>query len=86
MIFLNNHVSGFRGSLPWKCRIRFYPPCTYTRENIAPRLLVLSASYCVRDCATRSLGIKPRFLCCSSLPCISSLITAQPGIRRRGRR
>ena len=37
MIFLNNHVSGFRGSLPWKCRIRFYPPCTYTRENIVTR-------------------------------------------------
>ena len=39
MIFLNNHVSGFRGLLPWKYRIRFYPPCHYNKENIASRVL-----------------------------------------------
>ncbi len=37
MIFLNNHVKGFRGLLPWKYRIRFYPPCNYYREYLAIR-------------------------------------------------
>ncbi len=52
MIFLNNHVKGFRGSSPWRCRIRFYPPCIYYRENIVARFFdVLVNSSGGLDCA-----------------------------------
>ena len=45
MIFLNNHVKGFRGGPPWRLRIRFYPPCIYYRENIVTGDFVVDLNF-----------------------------------------